>query len=213
MPRTQAERLWIVGAALVALIMAAVGYFLLIGPERSHAAAVRSDTSDASFQTTTLQSRISSLTAQSKQLATYRAALAKAQSALPTANDRTATPQLIRALASTASATSTAITSLTVGQPTAVTPTTPATPAAASSSSASTSGSTPAPAAAPPSTLSSIAVGATVSGVPAALNRFLSAVQNTGSRALLVTSVTLAKSTGQATSMTLTMTAFVRPAK
>ncbi|WP_375480913.1 hypothetical protein [uncultured Jatrophihabitans sp.] len=213
MPRTQTERLWVVGAALVALIMAAVGYFLLIGPERSRAASVRRDASDTSFQTATLQSRIASLTAQSKQLTTYRAALAKAQRALPTADDRTATPQLIRDLASTASATSTAITSLTVGQPTALTPSTPATPTASSpSSSGSTSAGTAAPAT-PTSTLSSIAVGATVSGVPAALNSFLSAVQTTGSRALLVTSVTLSKTTGRLTTMTLTMTAFVRPAE
>ena len=214
MPRTQSERLWVAGAAVLALLLAVTGYFLLIGPQRARTAAVKDDVASTSFQATTLQSRLTSLVQQSKQIATYRAGLTRAQQALPAASDLTATPALLRSLAATAATTSTSITSLTVGDPAPFTPAATSTPAAAPSSSSTDTTTTPVAAAPASATaLSTIAVGVTVTGSTAHLTQFLSALQTGQPRALLVTAATLAGHGGtgpDVSSLNLTMSAFVR---
>ena len=215
MPRTQSERLWVAGAAVLALLLAVTGYFLLIGPQRARTAAVKDNVASTSFQATTLQSRLTSLVQQSKQIATYRAGLTRAQQALPAASDLTATPALLRSLAATAATTSTSITSLTVGDPAPFTPAVTSTPAAAPSSSSTDTTSAAPVAAAPASTtaLSTIAVGATVTGSTAHLTQFLAALQTGQPRALLVTAATLSGHGGtgpDVSSLNLTMSAFVR---
>src|SRR4051812_41549793 len=84
MPKTQSEKVWLGVGLLVALVVALVGYFFFIGPQRSTTSDVDGQVTSAQSQNDSLQVRINSLDAQNRKLSTYRAALERAQLALPT---------------------------------------------------------------------------------------------------------------------------------
>ncbi|MBE7190416.1 hypothetical protein [Jatrophihabitans endophyticus] len=220
MPRTKIEKIWLGGAVAVALLLAVIGYFFLIGPQRAKTHDVRGQVADAQLQTTTLQSRIISLTSEQKQLASFRAKLAEAQKALPTLDDLSANPALLRSLQKIARQSSTSVSSLTIGDPTAVaapaaTSTSTASPAPSSSSASATStapvGSTTTTA----TSLYSVDITASVSGSTNGLTGFLTRLQQNQPRAVLISGVTMGGATGTGSrgeqTMSLTMTAFVRP--
>ena len=218
MPRTQIEKLWLGGAAIAALLIAVVGYFFLVSPQRARTSSVEDQVSSAQLQTVSLQARITSLTSEQKKASSFRAALAQARGALPTLDDLSATPALLKSLQAIAHQSSTSVSSLTVGDPAAVI----ATPAVADATtptatpSTSASSSVGAPAVAPAPSLYSVAVTASVSGTTKGLIGFLDRLQHHQPRAVLVSAVTMngGSTVGQkpgGETMSLTMTAFVRP--
>jgi hypothetical protein len=214
-PRSQTERLWLIGGALVGFVLILIGYFFFISPQRSKTSDVNAQASGARDQNTQLQSRIDALRAQNKNLGKYQAELASAQKALPSTSG---VSDFVRSLQALGNATLTNVTTLSVGQPAPVVA--PA-PAAATPTDGSSSSSAPAPAAtptAPPAPSAySLAITATVSGSPTGLDKFLDQLQNVQPRAVLITQITESSAAlgaggvaaGSATTLQLTMQAFV----
>jgi Tfp pilus assembly protein PilO len=220
-PRSQAERLWLIGGGLVGLLVALIAYFLFISPQRSKTADINSQVSLARQQNATLQARVAALAEQNKNLAAYERQLASAKLALPS---DAGVSDFLRSLQSLGNQTNTNVTQLTVGQPvdvTSVIAATPTQPAAAGAANASPSSATTAPAGTTPvvagQQMYALPITAQVSGAPDALNRFLDQLQSVQPRAVLIsqisettgTSTTGAAPTG--TTLQLTMDAFVAP--
>jgi cytoskeletal protein RodZ len=209
-PRSQAERLWLIGGGLAGFLLILIAYFLFIGPQRSHTSDAESRVAAQRAQNASLQTRIALLQHQKQNLPKYRAALQAAQRALPS-SDQIST--FVRSLESLGTATRTEVTGLTVGQPAPVTPTTgtPTAPAAAPSPAA--------PAAQPVvANVYSLAITLQVSGAPTGLDRFLQQLQASQPRAVLITQIT--ESTTEATpgsgsaggtTLQLAMQAFIQP--
>ncbi len=215
-PRSQAERLWLIGGGLVAFLMILIGFFLVISPQRSETSKVDSQVKEARLQNVVLQHRIDSLRQQNKDLAKYRADLATAKLALPSTSG---VSDFLRSLQALGTKTGTNVTSLTVGQPvdasavlnaaapnvTGAKPAAPAAPAAVPAGSA------------PVATVYGLAISAQVSGSPVALNKFLQELQQVQPRAVLITQIVetdgVKGGTGSAAGPTLqlTMQAFVAP--
>jgi hypothetical protein len=218
MPRTRTEKLWIGGSGAVATLIIVVGYFFLISPQRAQTSSVQEQVDSARLQGLSLQTRITTLTSQTRRMATYKKELRAAQQALPSGDDLNATPDLLRSLQAIGAATSTSVSSLTVGTPAALTaPVAPAATSPTAAASSTSSAATAATGAAPAAALYTVAITADVSGSTSGLTAFLTRLQTRQPRAVLVTGVTLgahaasgAAGSGRS-SLTLTMTAFVRP--
>jgi type IV pilus assembly protein PilO len=220
MPKSPQEKAWLGAAVLVAIVVAAIGYFFFISPERSSTSDVNGQVSAARAQNDTLQARISSLDAQNRKLSTYKAALEAAQLALPATSDL---PNFLRSLQSLGDATLANVTALSVGDPTLVGGN-PATSSSSSSTSsdnaAATSTGTTAPTPAPVPTgpqIFELPITAQVSGTIKQLTDFLGQLQSVQPRAVLVSSVTLGGSapvggpTSSTTTLDLSLQAFVAP--
>lgn len=209
-PQNSTEKAWLGAGVLVAVVIAAIGYFFFIGPQRSTTSDVTGQVDSAQSQNDTLQIRINALDAQNRKLSTYRAALRQAQLALPATSDL---PDFLRTLESLGNATLADVTTLSVGDPTVVTATA-TTPSSASSSPTPTS--TPSPTAAPtgPQTFA-LPITAQVSGTIKQLSDFLGQLQSVQPRAVLVSSITLGGAATAAKTKTstldLSMEAFVAP--
>jgi hypothetical protein len=222
-PRSQAERLWLIGGGLVGLLVALIAYFLFISPQRSKTADINSQVSQARDQNATLQARVDALAEQNKNLANYERQLANAKLALPS---EAGVSDFLRSLQTLGSATLTNVTQLTVGQPVDVSsvvnaaPVQPGAPANASPSASASSapvGSTTAPVT---GQIYALPITAVVSGTPTALNKFLDQLQGVQPRAVLITQI--GETTGAVagpnahgavagTTLQLTMDAFVAP--
>jgi Tfp pilus assembly protein PilO len=213
MPRTQLEKAWLGAGLIVAVVVAVIGYFFFIGPQRSTTSDVDGQASAAQSQNDTLQVRINSLDAQNRKLSTYRAALKQAQLALPTTSDL---PNFLRTLQSLGNATLVDVTTLAVGTPTLV-------GANAASSSSTTSAPDPTtsvsnnPATGTPSgpQVFALPITAQVSGSIKALTNFLGQLQSVQPRAVLVDSITVggaaAGASASASTLDVTLRAFVAP--
>ncbi|HVU93562.1 MAG TPA: hypothetical protein VHC23_15110 [Jatrophihabitans sp.] len=220
-PRSQAERLWLVGGGTVALLLTVIAYFFFISPQRSETADVRAQVADAKTENTVLQHKLAALREQNKSLARYQQDLAAARRALPSASG---VSDFVRSLQVLGAQTQTDVASLSVGQPA---PVAAAAPAAAATASAASSSAAPGPAAgsAPrPSAVYCLAFSAQVTGSPADLNRFLDQLQRVQPRAVLITAISETTGTtgsagtgggaahpSGATTLQLTMLAFVTP--
>jgi Tfp pilus assembly protein PilO len=193
------ERTWVLGTAVAALLLVLIGYFAFISPEHSKAQDVQSQVADAQTQNVTLSARVTSLAMQSKKLATYKADLAKARLALPSTSGMT---DFLRTLQSIGNATH-ADSSLTVGTPTDVTSLSGATPSSGSTNLSVGSAH-----------IYALPITAQVSGTVAQLNAFLTQLQSVQPRAVLISEITeTSPATGAsgATTLQLTMQAFVAP--
>ena len=137
-PRSQAERLWLLGGVVGAFVLILIGYFFFIDPQRSTTSDVRSQVSSAERQNSSLQARIASLRQQNADLPRYEGELAQARLALPTTSG---VSDFVRSLQTLGNATQTNVTSVTVGSPapaaTATAPTAGATPSSAATTAAS----------------------------------------------------------------------------
>lgn len=215
-PRSQVERLWLIGGSLAALVLVLIGYFFFIGPQRSQTSDVRTQVGTAEQQDTALEARIAALRQQNVNLPRYENELAQARLALPAASG---VSDFVRSLQTLGNATLTNVTSVSVGQPApvtapAATPTAGATP----SSTAPTPATTAAPA--PPSVYS-LSITATVSGNAPALDRFLEQLQSVQPRAVLIEQIaetagpsaatTVGAGAKGNTTLQLTMLAFIAP--
>jgi len=191
--KSQLERLWMIGAGIVAFALVAIGYFFFISPQRDTTSGVDGEVSAARAQNDVLQVRISHLAAQNKQLATYQRTLAQARLALPAT---TGIPDFLRTLQAIGSATGSDVSTLTVGDPTSVGPATPTSTATAANSNANANAAaTAAPAnpnaaAGPGNGIYSMMISAQVTGSTKALGAFLTQLQQVQPRAVLISQIT-----------------------
>lgn len=225
MPRTQIEKLWLLGGCVVGLIVVVIGYFFFIGPQRSDTSSVNGLVGAAKSQNAVLQSRIDALQQQSKDLPKYQADLVQARLALPSTSGL---PDFLRTLQSIGNSTLANVTSLSVLQPTDVSkiavasrPVTAATTSASSSSSSGSSGSSGGGGTSVGGTkVYALPISATIAGSPAQITAFLTQLQRVQPRAVLISAITLATDQGRAAgsgttsapaTLQLTMQAFVAP--
>jgi cell division protein FtsB len=225
-PRSQTERLWLIGGGLIAFVLLLVGYFFFISPQRSQTSAVDSQVATAQQQNAQLQARLNALRQQNKNLPKYQADLAQARLALPAT---TGVPDFLRSLQALGNATNTTVTSATFSQPAAATPaaaptastdaTASASPTDATGSDTTASGAVGSQPASAVSSVYSISIGATVSGSTANLDNFLEQLQVVQPRAVLITQISESSASVAAggpasggTTLQLTMQAFVSPA-
>lgn len=213
MPRSQAERLWLISGGIIAFVILLIGYFFFISPQRSNTGEVKAQIAAANQQNTVLQGRINALREQSKNMAKYEADLAKARLALPS---ESGVSDFLRTLQALGNATMTDVTSLTVGEPAPLTVAAAAHPTAAANPTATATAGTVRPttvAAAP--TMYQLPLSASVMGTTNALEKFLDQLQAVQPRAVLITqvsenSVGSGEGAGKST-LQLTMQAFVAP--
>ena len=215
MPRSQLERLWLGGAGLAALLMLVIGYFFFISPQRDETGRIQSQTAAAQTQNAALQAKIASLQQQAKELPKYEAQLAQAHLALPSTSGL---PDFLRTVQAIGSQTLAKVTSLSMSAPADVTSLAAAAPAPTASATATAS-----PGAAPqgPSVAGAhvyaLPISATVSGSVSQLAAFLTQLQAVQPRAVLISQLNLSagsttKGAASASTLTLTMQAFVAPA-
>lgn len=187
-------RLWVIGTAVLSVLLVVAAYFLLIGPKRAEAAEFRQQTEDTQASNAQLESRIEQLKAQFAELPQRQAELAAIKQAMP---EEAALPTLVRDLDSMASGAGVTLMTLAPGEPVAVTPPAAAAPAPAATeeASADAEGSTPAPAAtaapAAADLLVSVPVSVTIVGDFYESELFLKALQAEMPRAFLVQSLTV----------------------
>lgn len=224
--RSQDKRLWLGGGAALAVLILLVSWFGAISPQRSKAAATRTDTEAAALHNGTLDAANAKLKAQNDKVAVLRAQLRAALTALPFDSGL---PAFTRQLSQQASQNRVALTSVVVGAAAAAVPsagtaaTTPATagaaagttPAAAPTTAAGTAG---VPAGAPgaaSTALVSIPVSLVSTGIGADQAAFLKEIQAPASRRALVSAVQLSPISGKTndgrTTMTLQLTVFSAP--
>jgi type IV pilus assembly protein PilO len=201
--RSQKEKLWLVGGALGVVLLAALSWLLVVSPQLSNAASLRSQTDDAATMNLMLQSQVGDLRAQSHKLAAVQGQLDAEHAALPGENG---IDSFTQQLASEASASHVKITSVVAAQP-----------SAASGSSTSPPASGAATGANPAGQLFAIQVTVVSDGPVKAQQAFLKAIQ-TGPRAALVISTGLGAATTSAvrtldavTTMTVQVKVFVAP--
>jgi Tfp pilus assembly protein PilO len=172
-------RQWALLTSLGCVALLVVGWLVIVKPERSHAASLRSQATDVQASNATLQGKLAQLRAEQKDTPAEEKLLASINQKVP---DNPQLPTLIRQLSAAADGAGVTLLSLAPGAPVAV-----AVPAAA----ATTAGATTTAAAVAPSPLSAIPLAVSVQGTYANIESFFSAVESL-SRAMLVSSFTIA---------------------
>ncbi|GAB3675069.1 type 4a pilus biogenesis protein PilO [Angustibacter aerolatus] len=184
-------RTWSLGAAVLALLLVVAAWFLLISPQRSQAAELRSQTAQQRDHNQSIELKTAQLKAQYASLSDREKDLAVIRRQLP---DSAALPSLIRDLSVQAGVAGVDLVSVTPAAPT------PYTPGAAAGAATTT-------AAAPATGLQAIQTGVVASGTYAELNLYLMKLQKSIARAYLLDTVSLAPLDGAAsTSDQLQMT-------
>lgn len=112
---TKMRQLWAITVVLVLAVLAA-GWFLLVAPKHSHAAALRAQTATQHSNSAALRVQLAQLQAQAKNLPAQQAALRKIALQIP---ENPALPTLIRSLSAMSSATDTTLVSLKPSAPAA----------------------------------------------------------------------------------------------
>lgn len=196
MKRTDDARLWLAGGVVAAVLAVAFGWLVLIGPQISQAASLRSQAADQQASNTLLQARVGALRTLSAQLPALVTALGSARAQVPiTSALSTFTDQLGRQ----ATQSKVTVTSVAVAPAVAAADPTPAAGAAsagtASGGTASGAGSSPgaaggATAGGPAGKLFAIPVTVITTGSLAQQRAFLTAVR-AGPRASVVTATRL----------------------
>lgn len=176
-------RTWVIGAVLLALVLVAGLWFLLLSPALDAAASVRAEAEATSSANEVRSIGLTALKTQSEQLPQMRADLQALQAAVPSSAQ---IPELLRQLQDTAAAHQVTLQSVQVQTPT--TATAAPSPAATPSPSASAT-PTAAPAPAPASGLVLIPVVIQTAGERGNLDAFLSDLQTAMARLVVVTGV------------------------
>jgi Tfp pilus assembly protein PilO len=194
-------RRWSLLTAVVAALVLVAGWFLVVHPKRSDAAALREQADQQRSANAALSQRIQMLRAQAKDLPAVKAKLAAISAKIP---DNPSLPSLIRTLSAVADDAGVDLVSIAPSQPAAITPAAPTTPSPAPAptptsspepSGSASSAPTPPPSTAPSSALSQLPVTVQVTGSYATLEQFFAGVE-TMKRAMLVTGFTLAPGGG-----------------
>jgi Tfp pilus assembly protein PilO len=110
----RADRLWVIGGALAAALLLAIGWFFLIGPQRAQTAALNDEASAAQLQLTSQLHRLVDLRQQNAKLPEYRAQLAADQQALPTTSGLS---DFLRQLQASGDRTAVSVSGVAVGAP------------------------------------------------------------------------------------------------
>jgi type IV pilus assembly protein PilO len=160
-------RPWILGAAALSVLLAVAGWFLLISPERSKAADLKSQRTAQEQRNQQLQLDITQLKAEFNSLPGKQAELAKIKQQLP---NNPALPAFVRSLTTIAGASGAGLTSVSPGAPVSATQ-------GASGGTAATQ---------TPAGLVTIPVTIVVDGTYAQNELFLQKLQNAVTRAFLV---------------------------
>lgn len=108
------DRLWQASGALAALILLAIGWFFLVGPQYSEAQALQDQAADAEARVVLQTQRLAELQNLNKRLAEFKAKLAVDRRALPTDSGM---PDFLRQLQAAGARTGVTISSLIVGDP------------------------------------------------------------------------------------------------
>jgi type IV pilus assembly protein PilO len=181
-------RQWATLTAVGCLAILAIGFFLVVKPQRSHAAALRTQTQSVQQSNSTLLTQVSQLKQQQKDLPAQQKLLSQIATKIP---DNPALPALIRQLSAAADGAGVSLVSLAPSAPTIV-----AGKAATASTGTATTASGSA-AAAPVAPLASIPLTLQVQGGYFNVVQFFSAVESL-SRAMLVTGFQLTPNKGGA---------------
>jgi Tfp pilus assembly protein PilO len=120
------SRQWTLLTAVACLAVLAAGWFIVVKPQRSHAASYRSQAADVDQTSQTLQAQIAHLQAQAKDLPQQQQKLDKILQQVP---NTPALPALIRQLSAAADGANVSLVSIAPGQPVLV----QSTPASATS--------------------------------------------------------------------------------
>lgn len=189
------SRQWVIGAAVLALLVLVAGWFLLVSPKRSTAAELKTETASQQSANQTLQMQIAQLKARVKDLPKEQALLAEIAGKLPS---DPALPTLIRDLSKAADDADVTLVSLTPGQP-ALMQTTPTTaqPAATGAGGTSSAGA-PATPVVSVGQLASIPLTISVTGGFFQVEQFISNLEGLD-RALMTTGVSMSPGGSQAT--------------
>lgn len=206
------HRVWKLGAAVVAALMAIASWFLLISPQLSSADAARADAASTRQANDMRLIQLGALKRQAANIPLYRQQLAEALAALPPDNGLSA---FTLQLAAQAAAAHVVIDGITVG------PIASATTAGAPAPAASTGGTAPQPTGATTPAqggIYTVQVSLTTDGSLSDQLAFLRAVQYQGERRALVTGTSFApgdgsagKSIDQDTKLTTQLTVFSSP--
>jgi Tfp pilus assembly protein PilO len=159
----RADRLWVGGGAVGAILLLAVGWFFFIGPQRAQTGKLNDEAGTAQLRLTALQRRLVDLRQQNTRLPEFRAELARDREALPMTSGLSG---YLRQLQTGASRTGVVVSGVVVGSPL----------------SASASGRE----------VYALPVTLTATGAMADLGRFLDQLQQVLPRAALIDAVTAA---------------------
>ncbi len=189
------EKVWIGGGVVAAVLVAAMAWMLLIGPERSSASSLREQTVSAQDQNNILRSKLAKLRKDNANLPKLAAKFKDVRAGLPTAGAMTT---FTRQLTAEATEHHLSLGAITLGGP----------------KSAGVGGTTTSTA----TGLEAIPVTLTVAGSADNLQSFLSEVQYSGARRVLISSIQLAPSSSSgvasinaAASATIQLSVFSAP--
>lgn len=193
MKQTKADRLWIMGGTVVALLVVAMAWLLVVGPEFNRVSSLQSQTADAQAQNIITQSKVKSLQAEYAKLPDLQASLTKVRTALPTNANLSG---FTRDITVDAAVTEVSVTSVTVG-------------------SVTTAGTTSAPVTKvvnPAGALFAVPVTITARGAPSQLLAFASGLLGPDKRAALVTSTQLSTdATSKGVQLIMQVSVFAAP--
>ena len=177
-----ADRLWIAGGAAVIVALGLMSWFFLISPKYAEAAELHQTTEDTQVQIAVLNKRIADLENEKSKLPQYRAALKASQNALPSGSG---VPDLLRQLQKSGDSLNVNVGGVNVNAPAAV------------------EGM---------SDIYSLQIALTLDGTATNLGKFLTQLQQTQPRAVLIDSATVT-GTGDGvtakTTISLSLHAFV----
>jgi Tfp pilus assembly protein PilO len=154
-----ANRLWMAGGVLGAVLLLAIGWAFFIGPQRSQTRSLQNDTVATDLRVSALRHKLVELRLQNEQLPQFRTQLARYRQALPVTSSLS---DLLREMQVAGDSTGVAVSGFIVG-----------------ASSEVTGVATP---------IYAVPVSLTATGTAAQLNRFLDQLQQIQPRALLISS-------------------------
>jgi hypothetical protein len=210
----QDKRVWLGGGAFVAVLIAVVSWFMVISPELSSATSLRSQATDADFQNSLTQAKVSKLKLQADHPGKLTTSLQTALNALPKASGL---PAFTRQLNAQATGTDVRVVSIVIGAIAIANATAPAATAPDATAPAAAPGATAGPASAAGSVFA-IPVTVVSTGDLIPQLRFLKSIQGLGPRRALVTSTQFAPagnvqtaSVDRAAKLTVQLTVFSAP--
>jgi Tfp pilus assembly protein PilO len=183
------DRIWMIGGAAGAVLLVAIGWFLLINPTNVEADGLRERTQVIELERMSLDNRLRELKAEKARLPEYQAQLGRNKQALPADSG---VPAFLRQLEQAGNTVGASVSNVSVGVPTAI------------------KGDSP--------TVFSLPITVTADGTPGQLSPFLDQLQQVQPRAILIETANLTAAAtdqdkgGDKMNLTLTLKVFVAPA-
>jgi Tfp pilus assembly protein PilO len=178
---TRQDRIWLLGGVFAMILLIVGGWFLLISPQNAETRDAQNRVDAGDAQLAVLTRQAAVLKAETAQLPAYSAKLAANLRAMPTTSG---VPDFLRQLQDSGAAVGVEITGINVGGPQPST----AVPAAFE-----------------------LPISLVVEGRAGNLSKFLNRLQNVQPRAVLLSSVGLTSTTGEAMTAAISLKAFVSP--